>query len=508
LEDDGVLGPLRFSLTMVGVLSLALVVAVWAESTPSIPAESGSAAKLRHARVAERRAGINIICHRGASEHAHENTLEAYRATFELGGDGNEVDIRSTKDGVLVCFHDDMLDRLLQGYGDVADYNWSELQQLRFREPGRFGDQCRLPTLVEVLELHRKYAGLLHLDIKRPGLDPAIGDLLTRMDIWDHVAYLNMDNGGVLLRDPRLKLRRYKGPSLFSDRSEVFPEAIGRALNRPDDDVIVDDPRGVAVALGRKLGMLSTTPVMPRQTAATAHRNLPSEADLIARLHDDRGWDQIAGTADEKVKSAKHIVFRAKAADELFDMKASSQTAFDALEQRVRNRSLHREWLYHGLDGASALRSLILLRAPNAIDTARFALWRDDPALEPLVDPRWKNPRAFVDFRSKEVVFPALKRFPGPESEKLCRDYLALSDDQAGRIGPAQFEEAAKTLLTVSPNKETAIELMQHRLQIVRGRTILECVGRAGEPWANAVLREYTPYALAYQVKYEYDGAK
>ena len=32
-------------------------------------------------------------------------------------------------------------------------------------DPGRFGDQCRIPTLIEVFDLHRKHAGLLHLDI-------------------------------------------------------------------------------------------------------------------------------------------------------------------------------------------------------------------------------------------------------------------------------------------------------------------------------------------------------
>src|SRR5262245_45058289 len=73
------------------------------------PVETPAEAKQRHERVAERRKGTDIICHRGASEFAHENTLEAFRATFELGGDGNEIDIRATKDGVLVCFHDDML---------------------------------------------------------------------------------------------------------------------------------------------------------------------------------------------------------------------------------------------------------------------------------------------------------------------------------------------------------------------------------------------------------------
>src|SRR5438874_2881347 len=145
-----------------------------AADPPTIPAESPDEAKRRHERVAERRKSTDVICHRGASEHAHENTLEAFRATFELGGDGNEFDIRRTKDGVLVVFHDDMLDRLLEAYGDVGDYPWEELKRFRFRNPGRFGGQCRIPTLVEVFDLHRKHGGLMHLDIKRSGLDEAI----------------------------------------------------------------------------------------------------------------------------------------------------------------------------------------------------------------------------------------------------------------------------------------------------------------------------------------------
>jgi hypothetical protein len=70
-----------------------------------------------------------------------------------------------------------------------------------------------------------------------------------------------------------------------------------------------------------------------------------------------------------------------------------------------------------------ALSSLILLRAPNAIGTARLALWRDDPALAPVIDRRWKNPRAWTDFRVKMVTFPALAGCPGPAAGKLCRDY-------------------------------------------------------------------------------------
>ena len=178
----------------------------------------------------------------------------------------------------------------------------------------------------------------------------------------------------------------------------------------------------------------------------------------------------------------------------------SSAEVFDALEETVRNRSLHKDWLYHGLDGAMALRTLILLQAPNATATARFALWRDDPNLESVVDPRWNNPRAWTDFRVKMVVFPSLEKSPGETTEKLCRDYLALSDEEAHRLAPPLFAEAAKTLLTVSPRTETALELMQHRLRVVRGQVILICLKRAKEPWANQALEQAAPHALAYIV--------
>ncbi len=177
-----------------------------------------------------------------------------------------------------------------------------------------------------------------------------------------------------------------------------------------------------------------------------------------------------------------------------------SADALAALEERVRKRSLHKEWMYHGFDGAMALRSLILLKAPRAVETARFVLWRDDPALEPVVDPRWKNPRSWTDFRVKMVVFPALARCPGAATEKLCRDYLALSDEEARRLGPALFAEAAKALLRVSPGAETASELLRHRLSAVRGEAVLACLRHGKEGWARQVLKERAPHALAYLI--------
>src|SRR5262249_56188414 len=115
---------------------------------------------------------------------------------------------------------------------------------------------------------------------------------------------------------------------------------------------------------------------------------LPGQAELIAALRRADDWDRVAEAAADRAASGRRIVARARAADQLLAAGVSSREAFDALAERVRKRSLHKDWMYHGLDGAVALRALILLRAPGAVEVARVALWRDDPSLERVADPR------------------------------------------------------------------------------------------------------------------------
>lgn len=104
-----------------GLVLASATAAPVADAAGETPAQAAQ----RKRRVEQRRGvGVAVICHRGASEFAHENTLDAYRATFQLRADGNEIDSRATRDGVLVCLHDDMLDMILASYGDVADYTW------------------------------------------------------------------------------------------------------------------------------------------------------------------------------------------------------------------------------------------------------------------------------------------------------------------------------------------------------------------------------------------------
>ena len=58
--------------------------------------------------------------HRGASEYAPENTLSSFYLGMIQGANGIETDVHRTKDGVLVLFHDDTLDRVSDGVGKIS----------------------------------------------------------------------------------------------------------------------------------------------------------------------------------------------------------------------------------------------------------------------------------------------------------------------------------------------------------------------------------------------------
>src|SRR5262245_1066689 len=52
-----------------------------------------------------------LIAHRGASAYAPEHTAAAYRLAIEQGADYVEQDLAVTKDNVLICLHDESLER-------------------------------------------------------------------------------------------------------------------------------------------------------------------------------------------------------------------------------------------------------------------------------------------------------------------------------------------------------------------------------------------------------------
>jgi hypothetical protein len=219
----------------------------------SIPAESVEDRLARHEKISQRRGGAVVIVHRGAWVFAPENTLEAYAAAMDCGADGCEIDIRRTADGVLVILHDDGLDRMTDALGRVDQHTYVELLAIPFRPVYRARPDTRIPTLAAVLELARRRAMLLHLDVKEPGLEEAIARLLDAADMWDHVVAINESNAAALRENPRARLLAYKAFGWQEGRMDMSPEKVRDGLAKPGNMIMVDDPRVAARELKRKV---------------------------------------------------------------------------------------------------------------------------------------------------------------------------------------------------------------------------------------------------------------
>ena len=77
--------------------------------------------------------GPLAIAHRGGGAERPENTMAAFEHAVDLGYRCIETDVRATRDGVVVVYHDEQLDRLTGHAGPLAAHSWRELAELRVR---------------------------------------------------------------------------------------------------------------------------------------------------------------------------------------------------------------------------------------------------------------------------------------------------------------------------------------------------------------------------------------
>lgn len=135
------------------------------------------------------------VAHAGASSVAPQNTMAAGRAALEMGADVWGVDVRATRDGVLVLMHDETLERTTdtedvfpaRAPWHVADFSLDEILTLDagswFLQDDPFGRIAEgavsddalasyagepVPTLREALEFVAEEDWLIDVEIKTP----------------------------------------------------------------------------------------------------------------------------------------------------------------------------------------------------------------------------------------------------------------------------------------------------------------------------------------------------
>jgi glycerophosphoryl diester phosphodiesterase len=125
------------------------------------------------------RPGPLAIAHRGGAGLAAENTLEAFVRSYALGVRYLETDIRCTRDGELVAFHDARLNRVTTAAGPLRGRSTDELRHLRVLGGGSI---LALRALVEAFP-----RACFTLDVKHAEVIEPLGKLLTGSDLAGRV---------------------------------------------------------------------------------------------------------------------------------------------------------------------------------------------------------------------------------------------------------------------------------------------------------------------------------
>lgn len=92
---------------------------------------------------------IRVFSHRGGRMEFDENTMLAFKASYDAGYRGFETDIRLTSDGKLMIFHDNSLDRCTDVTGPLENRTFKELQKVKTKEGNAL---CSLDEFLDFLK--------------------------------------------------------------------------------------------------------------------------------------------------------------------------------------------------------------------------------------------------------------------------------------------------------------------------------------------------------------------
>lgn len=168
-----------------------------------------------------------LIAHRGGyvTDKAPENSIAAIELAAERGYTMLEVDVRYTKDGVIVCFHDNDMMQDVGIIGVIEDFTFDELSKLRYKDTDE-----RIITLDEYLERSTKYKMGIMLDIK--AVDTNRNEDMFFKGIADLIEKHGLTNSTVTISREPLAEKYLKGKAFLRMTHEEFDNiARGRRVD-------------------------------------------------------------------------------------------------------------------------------------------------------------------------------------------------------------------------------------------------------------------------------------
>lgn len=135
------------------------------------------------------------IGHRGAKGLEPENTIKSFKKAISLGVDAVEFDVRKTKDGKLVVFHDKKVDKLTEGKGLIKDLTLTEIKKINVG-----GEE--ILTLTEALDFIDKKVKKIVVELKEAGFEKEVLKEIKKRKLEDRVIVVSF------LEDALKKVRK------------------------------------------------------------------------------------------------------------------------------------------------------------------------------------------------------------------------------------------------------------------------------------------------------------
>ena len=180
---------------------------------------------------------IAVISHRGDWRNYPENSIPAIESIIRMGVDMMELDVKMTKDSVMVLMHDKTINRMTNGKGLVSDITYDSLMTFNMKRAHNVTtDSIKVPTLRQAFECckdrilinvdhaHNYYKEIVEL-AEEMGMTGQV--LMKGKKSIDQVAADMAPYKNNLLYMPIIDINKEKGQQLFYDyvNRDVVPMA-------------------------------------------------------------------------------------------------------------------------------------------------------------------------------------------------------------------------------------------------------------------------------------------
>ena len=192
---------------------------------------------------------IVVASHRGDWRNYPENSMPAIESVIRMGVDIMELDVKMTKDSVLILMHDKTIDRMTNGKGRVCDITYDSLMTFNMRRAHNIvTDTLKVPTLREAL-LCCKDRILVNVDHAYPYYEQIVklteelgvaGQVL--MKSKSSIDKVNEDTqkyGSRMLYMPVIDVNKPRGKKLFAEYLDkgVVPMAFELCWQYPGEEI-------------------------------------------------------------------------------------------------------------------------------------------------------------------------------------------------------------------------------------------------------------------------------